>query len=258
VSSKFHVVIPARFESSRLPGKPTLKIAGKPMIIRVVEQALKSGASSVVVATDDSRIKKIVTSAGYMALMTSVAHQSGSDRVAEIADKMGWPEESVVVNVQGDEPLIPPGVISQVAGILSAKYKEPSAGVATLFVPIETQKELFDSNVVKVVVDIAGRALYFSRAPVPWSRSEFGAPGNHVSEPQEWKRHVGIYAYTVRALRNFVALPASRLELIESLEQLRLLENGVQIMMQAACEYVPGGIDTEQDYEKICNDLDGK
>ena len=254
MSNEFHVVIPARYESSRLPGKPILDIAGVPMVIRVVEQALQSGARSVVVATDDSRIETIVSAAGYQVLLTSVAHQSGSDRVSEVAEKLGWAEECVVVNVQGDEPLIPPAVISQVAEKLSEGHP---AGVATLFVPIRSQEELFDPNIVKVVTDIAGRALYFSRAPVPWSRSEFNKQGNNVTTPQEWKRHVGIYAYTVRALRNYVALPASRLELLESLEQLRLLDNGVQIMTERACEYVPDGIDTPEDYKRICVELGG-
>lgn len=258
MKNRFHVVIPARYESTRLPGKPILDIAGIPMIIRVVEQALQSGAQSVVVATDDCRVEKIVSAADYQVVMTSNKHQSGSDRVAEVAEKLGWSEECIVVNVQGDEPLIPPGVISQVARLVSAEHKPESdqvASVATLFVPIQSKAELFDPNAVKVVTDINGRALYFSRAPLPWSQAEFGQASHSVSTPQEWKRHVGIYAYTVRALRNFVALPASRLELIEHLEQLRMLANGVQIKTELACVHVPGGIDTPEDYENICLEL---
>ena len=258
MNNEFHVVIPARYESSRLPGKPLLDVAGVPMIIRVVEQALQSGARSVVVATDDSRIENVVSTAGHEVLMTSKSHQSGSDRIAEVAEKLGWPGKSIVVNVQGDEPLIPPGVISQVAGILSSQdnmKKVSPAGVATLFVPIQSQDELFDPNAVKVVADIYGRALYFSRAPIPWSRSEFGQQRTIVNAPQEWKRHVGIYAYTVEVLRKFVVLPVSYLEGMESLEQLRLLDNDLQIIVERACEHVPGGIDTPEDYERICIEL---
>lgn len=230
------------------------------MIIRVARQALLSGAQSVTVATDDTRIEAVVSDAGYQAKMTSSVHQSGSDRVMEVAEELGWPDESIVVNVQGDEPLIPPGVISQVAAMLCEKQQIPNATaveVATLFVPIKTKEEFTDPNAVKVVTNAVGMALYFSRAPIPW-------PRKNVSELEEdlpgfcpRKRHIGIYAYTVRTLRRFVSLPVSGLESTEGLEQLRLLENAIPIIAESACEDVPSGIDTQDDYEKICSLLDG-
>ncbi len=217
------------------------------MIIRVARQALLSGAQSVVVATDDARIADRVSNEGLQAIMTSSAHQSGSDRVMEVAERLGWSDDCIVVNVQGDEPLIPPGVISQVAEMLyEAHLIQQKAGfeVATLYVPATTNEELSDPNVVKVVTDTFGNAMYFSRAPIPWPRSN--------SETVARKRHIGIYAYTVRALRKFVSLPVSGLESMEGLEQLRLLENGIPIVAEQACEAVPSGIDTREDYDKVC------
>ena len=223
------------------------------MIVRVVEQACLSGAIHVVVGTDDARIYDAVKFAGYETVMTSTTHRSGSDRVMEVVDKLGWSDENIVVNVQGDEPLIKPQVISQVASLLAASPKGDDfikAGVATLYAPIEDKQVLFDPNAVKLVVDIEGKALYFSRAPIPW-------PGQDSDIKKslslaKYKRHIGIYAYRVSALQRFVTLPLSYLENQERLEQLRLLENGMHIVTQEACEQVHAGIDTPADYDRIC------
>ncbi len=218
----FHVVVPARLGSTRLPGKPLLDLGGKSMIVRVAERALLSRAKSVTVATDDQRIVQAVGELPVKAVVTSPDHQSGTDRVHEIAELMDWDEQTVVVNVQGDEPLIPPTVIDQVANLLLTNRK---SAVGTLAEPIFATEDIFDPNVVKVVADSKGRALYFSRAPVPWHRDQFPT-GVEGIDPSMWSRHVGIYAYRVWALNAFVRLQRSLLELTESLEQLRFLENG--------------------------------
>lgn len=245
----FSVVIPARFASTRLPGKPLLDIAGKPMVVRAMERAAASSAREVVVATDDQRVVDVV---GDAAMLTRADHPTGSDRIMEVADRRSWPDDHVVVNVQGDEPLIPPAVIDQVAGLLTAS----APGVATLCEPIDTAKDVFDPNIVKVVV-AAGRALYFSRAPMPWWRDGFGnanpADVQLSDAPTDigWKRHIGIYAYRVGALREFVGWPTSRLERTEMLEQLRLLDHGRTIIVAEAVEAVPGGVDTPEDAERV-------
>ena len=243
----FNVVIPARYESTRLPGKPLLDLVGQTMIQRVVKQAMKSQAASVLVATDDSRIQESVRVAGAEALLTSAAHTSGSDRVMEVAKNLGWNDSAIVVNVQGDEPLIPPSVIDQVAKIL---VSNKDLGVATLCEPIEQAEDVFNPNIVKVVRDNQNIAMYFSRAPVPWSQDW---PRNKTVPKLEgsWFRHVGIYAYRVWALRRFVELSQGSLETRESLEQLRFLENGIQIAVEEASLAVPGGIDTPEDAERI-------
>ncbi len=245
--SGFHVVIPARIGSSRLAGKPLLDLAGVPMIVRVARQAAASGAMSVIVATDDRKIERAVTDAGHRALMTRTSHVSGSDRVEEVAERQRWPDETIVVNVQGDEPLLPPEVIRQVADAMAG---DPALDAATLCEPIEDERSAADPNCVKVVRDIRNRALYFSRAPIP------GAQADREPGPAgPWLRHLGIYGYRVGALRRFVALGPGALERAESLEQLRLLENGMSMLVLDSCRPVPGGVDTPQDLERVRNHL---
>lgn len=242
----FRVVIPARYASTRLPGKPLVDLGGQAMIARVARQALASGANGVAVATDDQRVAAAATAAGAVAILTGVHHASGSDRVMEAARKQGWDAQDIVVNVQGDEPLVPPPVIDQVAKLLAAS----GADVATLCEPIRHAKDVFDPNVVKVVANDAGQALYFSRAPLPWSRAEFAA-GEPASIGGHWRRHIGIYAYRVRTLDEFVSWPPSALEEVEALEQLRFLSHGRSIAVAEAVAPVPGGVDTPADVQRV-------
>lgn len=240
----FRVVIPARYASQRLPGKPLRTIAGRPMIEHVHRRALESGASEVVVATDDARIADACRAFGAEIAMTSAAHPSGTDRLAEVAQARGWAERDVIVNVQGDEPLLPARNVAQVAALLAA---DPGAELATLATPIRSLEEFLDPNVVKVVASAAGRALYFSRAPIPWHRD--AAPGGLATQREYAgaQRHLGLYAYRCAALRRLAALPPSPLEQAERLEQLRALENGMNIALARAVQ-VPGpGVDTEAD-----------
>lgn len=244
----FNVVIPARYASTRLPGKPLVDINGLPMIVRVARQASASGASEVVIATDDERIVETVRGAGFAAELTRPDHPSGSDRVMEVAERRGWEESEVVINVQGDEPLIPPSVIRQVAACLTAV---PGFAAATLCEHLEDPALVFDPNVVKVVCGEDHGALYFSRAPIPYARDAFAAGTSSLPPGGHWRRHIGIYAYRVGALRRFVTTPPGILEQLESLEQLRLLENGMRIRVEVACEAVPGGVDTPADLERV-------
>jgi 3-deoxy-manno-octulosonate cytidylyltransferase (CMP-KDO synthetase) len=244
----FYVVIPARYASTRLPGKPLAEIDGVPMIVRVAQQAAMSGASEVVVATDDARIVDVVTQAGFAAELTREDHPSGSDRVMEVATLRGWQSEDVIINVQGDEPLIPPAVIKQIADSLAA---DASLAAATLCEPVTQRDQVFDPNAVKVVCRNDGRAMYFSRAPVPYARDSFADETAALPNADQWWRHIGIYAYRLWALQKFVALPPGRLEQLESLEQLRLLENGMEIRVDEACEPVPGGVDTPEDLQRV-------
>ena len=246
---RFSVVIPARYASTRLPGKPLLDIAGKAMVVRVAERALASSAENVVVATDDARVLDALAATPAAAVMTRDDHPTGSDRVMEVVEQQGWADDDVVVNVQGDEPLIPPTVIDQVAGLLG----DGSCGVATLCEPIVRGEDVLDPNIVKVVVNRVGRALYFSRAPMPWWRDGFRA--NEVPDivgvGPGWRRHIGIYAYRVAALREFVQWPPSALEETEALEQLRLLDHGRAIAVAEAAAPVPGGVDTQADAARV-------
>lgn len=236
----FSVVIPARFSSSRLPGKPLLDIVGKTMIQRVYERASQSSAQRVVVATDDARVATAVRGFGGEVCMTSTDHESGTDRIQETAGQLGLEPDHLVVNVQGDEPLIPASIIDQVAVNLAAN---PEAGMATLSVPIDDPAQFNDPNCVKVVTDKLGLALYFSRAPIPFPRDR-----ESLELPRSGAfRHVGIYAYRVAFLHRFVAWPMSQLEATEKLEQLRALENGVRIHVAEAAEIPPAGVDTEHD-----------
>jgi len=245
----FSVVIPARFASTRLPGKPLADIGGLPMIVRVARQALSSGAREVVIATDDDRVVAAVRAYGLDAMMTRVDHPSGSDRVMEIAEAKGWANDHIVVNVQGDEPLIPPVVIEQVAKLL---IDNRNVLVATLCEPIRDPVLVFDPNVVKVVRDINARARYFSRAPIPWRREDFASRSDGLTLTENaWWRHIGIYGYRVEGLVRFCGLPTSSLERIESLEQLRLLENGIDIIVGEAIANVPGGVDTPADLDRV-------
>lgn len=257
MNGSFNVVIPARYASTRLPGKPLADLDGQPMVVRVARRAKQSGAAEVVVASDDERVLDAVRAAGCQACLTRSDHESGSDRVMEVADARGWPDDSVVVNVQGDEPLIPPLVIAQVGRLL---LDEPDCGVATLSEPIDDLAAVFDPNVVKVVVGLDGYAVYFSRAPIPYARDAFAPPASGagpVPTPGLWQRHIGIYAYRVGALRRFVSLPPGRLERVEALEQLRLVERGMGIRVAPAREAVPGGVDTPADLERVRTILAG-
>jgi 3-deoxy-manno-octulosonate cytidylyltransferase (CMP-KDO synthetase) len=248
MSNAYTVVIPARYASSRLPGKPLQDIAGKPMIRHVWEQACKSGAQRVVVATDDRRILEACEGFGAEALLTRVEHNSGTDRLAEVAEKLGLAADAIVVNVQGDEPLIPPSVIDQVALNLSA---HPEAAIATLAEPISDSQALFNPNVVKVLSDINGLALTFSRAPLPWARDEFAHDRDALPPAVPYRRHIGIYAYRAGFLSDFVAWGPCWLENTECLEQLRALWHGKRIHVADAVEAPPAGVDTAEDLERV-------
>ncbi len=243
---QFIVVIPARYASTRLPGKPLRDIAGLPMIQRVWQQACKSGAARVVIATDDSRIEAAALAFGAEVCMTRADHVSGTDRLQEVAQQLGLDSSQIVVNVQGDEPLIPPRVIDQVASNLAANEQ---AGVATLCEPIESVEDFCNPNVVKVVTDVQGLARYFSRAPIPWPRDHFQESQKSMPDLDLARRHIGIYAYRVAELTRFVSWAVAPIERSESLEQLRFIWNSVGIHIADAIEPVPGGIDTEQDLE---------
>lgn len=242
----FQVVIPARYASSRLPGKPLADIAGQPMVVRVLERCLQSRAEAVWVATDDARIAEVVTKQGGQVLMTRADHVSGTDRLEEVATQLALPDDAILVNVQGDEPLIPPEVINQVAHNLQ---QQPDCAMATLCEPVTQAEEVFNPNLVKVVMDKQGRALYFSRAPMPWRRGQMPATGELPAGI--WWRHIGIYAYRVGLLHQFVSWPVGHLEAVESLEQLRVMENGNMIHVAEASQPVPGGVDTADDLARI-------
>ncbi len=244
----YKVVIPARYGSTRLAGKPLLDIAGKPMVQRVWEQACKSSAGEVVIATDDERIRSEAVKFGARVCMTSPDHPSGTDRLQQVAVESGWDDQHIVVNVQGDEPLIPPAVIDQVAANLA---NNPQAGIATLREEISSAADLVDPNAVKVVCDLRGMALYFSRATVPWPRDAFAADRSAMPASGNWFRHIGIYAYRCAFLHQYVNWPPAPLETVECLEQLRALYNGVDIHVATASEPVPGGVDTEADLEAV-------
>lgn len=245
---EFRVVIPARYASSRLPGKLLLDIAGKPMIQHVYERAVESGAESVIIAADDERIRKVAEEFGATVCMTSPEHQSGTERLAEAVVAMGYLEEDIIVNVQGDEPLIPPTLISQVAEDLE---KFENARMATLYEPIKTIEELFDPHKVKVVMNKRGYALYFSRAPIPWDRDHFTIPPAQQALNGEYFRHIGLYAYRVGFIQEYTEWESSPLEKIEALEQLRILWNGGRIHLTQARKSVPGDVNTEEDLQKV-------
>ncbi len=244
----FRVVIPVRYGSTRLAGKALLPIGAKPMVQWVYERACRAGAAEVLIATDDARIADAARSFGATVVMTAAQHPSGTDRIAEVARLRQWQAEDLVVNVQGDEPLIPPAVIAQVAALLES---DPRADIATLATPLSCAAQLLDPNCVKVVVDAAGRALYFSRAPVPWNRG--GAPAGLASQSDfsGARRHVGIYAYRVASLLRLARLRPGTLETREQLEQLRALENGLAIAVADACETPGPDVNTPADLERV-------
>ncbi|MCB1924727.1 MAG: 3-deoxy-manno-octulosonate cytidylyltransferase [Gammaproteobacteria bacterium] len=245
----FKVVIPARYASQRLPGKPLLDIAGKPMIQHVYERACESGAGDVVIATDDDRIRATAAGFGGQVCMTSAEHSSGTDRIAEVVTQLGWPDDTLIVNLQGDEPLMPPVLLSQVAVTLE---EHTDAGMATLAVPLDSTQQLFDPNCVKVVTDHAGYALYFSRATIPWKRDMFKRDATAESAWLEGiHRHLGIYAYRAGFLTRYASLPVSPIERMEALEQLRVLWNGGRIAVDIAQHVPPAGVDTAEDLARV-------
>lgn len=244
MTPRFTVLIPARYGATRFPGKPLQAVAGKPMVQHVTERARASGAARVVVATDDARIRDACQSFGVEVCMTSAEHPSGTDRLAEAAGTLGLSDGEIVVNLQGDEPLMPPAAIAQVAANLHAR---PDAAVATLCAPIAAATELFSPNVVKVVMDRSGYASYFSRAPIPWARDAFAAHPHKLPPDVAYHRHLGLYAYRVGFLRDFVGWPPAPTERTEALEQLRALWNGRRIHVDVAREIPPPGVDTPED-----------
>ena len=252
----FRVVIPSRYGARRLPGKPLRLLAGRPMIEHVLRRALESGAASVIVATDDERIREVVRGVGGEAWMTAPTHASGTDRLAEVAARANWPDDEIVVNLQGDEPCMPPAALQRGAALLEQR---PEAGIATCATAIVDAADLFDLAVVKVVVDDTGMARWFSRAPLPWVRDRFEAGAHPVELPSgvPFLRHLGLYAYRVRVLRRLAATPPHPHELAESLEQLRALCLGIGIGVAVLVEPVGHGVDTEDDLRRVDAELSG-
>jgi 3-deoxy-manno-octulosonate cytidylyltransferase (CMP-KDO synthetase) len=242
----FNVVIPARYASTRLPGKPLRALGGEPLVGHVWRRGVESGAQQVVVATDDERVSAAVQALGGMAISTSPDHPSGTDRAAEVAERLGWPDDAIVVNLQGDEPFMEGALLRRVASNLELR---PDVGIATLATPIRDAAELFDPNVVKVVRDESGRALYFSRAPIPWVRGLFGRSGPQRALPPgvPFLRHLGLYAYRAGALRRLQREKPRPYETAESLEQLRALSIGIAIHVDEIEHALPRGVDTEDD-----------
>lgn len=243
----YRIVIPSRMASQRLPGKPLAALAGLSLLQHVYHCAIASSAARVVIATDDKAIFEHARSFGAEVVMTSLAHQSGSDRIAEAVHKLGWAEHSIVVNLQGDEPLMPTACLDQVAALLQS---DPAADMASLYWPINSAAEALDPNVVKVVTAAAGNALFFSRSLLPYPR-DWASVDEALSQGVRWLRHVGLYAYRVSALERFSGLSPTPLEQTEKLEQLRMLESGGRIAMAAACAYIPPGVDTPEDLERV-------
>lgn len=241
----FTVIIPARFASSRLPGKPLADINGKPMVVHVMERALESGAQRVIVATDHPDVEAAVQQAGGEVCLTRADHNSGTERLAEVIERYGFTDDDIIVNVQGDEPLIPSVIIRQVAENLAAS----KAGMATLAVPIETSEEAFNPNAVKVVTDAEGYALYFSRATIPWDRERFAQSKEIIGD--HFLRHIGIYAYRAGFVRRYVSWAPSQLEQIELLEQLRVLWYGEKIHVAVAKAIPSVGVDTPEDLARV-------
>jgi 3-deoxy-manno-octulosonate cytidylyltransferase (CMP-KDO synthetase) len=242
------IVIPARYASTRLPGKPLADIAGQPMIVRVATAARRARSDGVWVAADDERIIAAVRQHGFEAVMTRENHASGTDRIAEVADRLQWDDGDIVVNVQGDEPLLEPSLIEAVADALQG---DPDAAIATAAHRLTTAEEFFNTNVVKVVCDSRGHALYFSRAPIPWDRDRFADRRDALPADLPARRHIGVYAYRVSFLRRFGQLAASPLERCESLEQLRALWHGYSIQVVSVDHAPAPGVDTPEDLERV-------
>jgi 3-deoxy-manno-octulosonate cytidylyltransferase (CMP-KDO synthetase) len=245
----FVVVIPARYASSRFPGKPLVEINGKPMVAHVVDRARESGATEVIVATDDERIAKAASAHDCTVSMTRNDHATGTDRIAEVADQRGWTDDTIVVNAQGDEPLLPPSMIRTVA---QALQQHDGASISTACHPIRDIAEFLDPNAVKVVFDAGGYALYFSRAPIPWPRDAFAAD-EKTSLPTDLPafRHIGIYAYRCEFLRKYATLAPATVERFESLEQLRAMSHGYRIAVTVSDKAPPPGIDTPDDLKRL-------
>lgn len=241
----FTVIIPARFASSRLPGKPLADINGKPMVVHVMERAQESGAERVIVATDHPDVEQVIRQAGGEVCLTSPDHSSGTERLAEVIERYRLPDDEIIVNIQGDEPMIPPVIVRQVAENLAGSR----AGMATLAVPIVGSEDVFNPNAVKVVRDAEGYALYFSRAPIPWDRERFARSKEHVGD--HFLRHIGIYAYRAGFVRRYVSWAPSELEKIELLEQLRVLWYGEKIHVDVAKAIPSVGVDTPEDLERV-------
>jgi 3-deoxy-manno-octulosonate cytidylyltransferase (CMP-KDO synthetase) len=244
----FCVIIPARYASTRLPGKPLADIAGKPMIVRVAERAQRAGAERVVVATDDERIRVAVEAHGIAACLTAADHPTGTDRLAEAARLLGLADDAIVVNVQGDEPLLAPPLIRAVAELLAA---HPDAAIATACHPIADPAEAFNPNVVKVVLDAKRYALYFSRATIPWARDEFAGRRDVIPAGLPLYRHYGLYAYRARFLRLYPTLLPAPIERFEALEQLRALWHGHRIVVEITEGTPAPGVDTEDDLTRV-------
>lgn len=251
---KFKIVIPARYASTRLPGKPLLEIAGKSMIQHVYERATESGAEEIVIATDDQRIADRATGFGAEVFMTAAAHSSGTERIAEVVAKLGWSEQTIVVNLQGDEPTMPAALLTQVARDMDT---HPDAQVTTLAAPITAREMLFDPHVVKVVTDGAGYAQYFSRAPIPWHRDEFLHQDRPLPLGVGFLRHVGLYAYRAGFLEKYIDWPPTPLEQAESLEQLRVLWHGDRIHVSEAHQEPGHGVDTLDDLHRVEKEFGG-
>ena len=246
-----HIVIPARFASSRLPGKPLLEIHGRPMVLRVVDQAKKvAGFDDLCVATDDERIAEVCRAEGVDVVMTHADHPSGTDRLSEVARIKGWASEDIVVNVQGDEPLLPAQLVQQVAQLLQS---QPESSMSTLCEPIHSLEEFKRDSIVKVVMSKYNQALYFSRATIPYDRD--GAQQEVQSLHPQAYRHLGLYAYRVNLLQEYVSWDMGVLEQLESLEQLRVLENGHRIAIAVAEANLPPGVDTQADLDRL-NEMD--
>lgn len=245
--SDYKIVIPARYSSSRLPGKPLLELAGKPMIQHVYERALSTGVRDIVVATDDVRIETVARNFGADVVMTAPDHENGTERIAEVAKLRGWQSDDVIVNLQGDEPLIPKALVeATAAGLLN----NPEAGMSSLCTPLTQAREVFDPNIVKVVLDRQHFALYFSRAPIPWDRDQY-ADGAAITNKMPVFRHIGMYGYRVSFLQHYQSMEACALEQTESLEQLRALWYGTRIHM-TVIDQAPGhGVDTQADAERV-------
>lgn len=241
----FVVIIPARYASTRLPGKPLVDIHGKPMVVHVMERALESGAERVIVATDHQDVARAVEQAGGEVCMTRPDHQSGTERLAEVIEHYGFADDTVIVNIQGDEPMIPPVIVRQVADNLAVS----PAGIATLAVPIDSAEEAFNPNAVKVVRDASGYALYFSRATIPWDRERFAQSRDTIGD--HFLRHIGIYAYRAGFIRRYVSWQPSPLEQIELLEQLRVLWYGERIHVDVAKAVPSVGVDTMEDLLRV-------
>ncbi|KGT94188.1 3-deoxy-manno-octulosonate cytidylyltransferase [Erwinia typographi] len=241
----FIAIIPARYASTRLPGKPLVDIQGKPMVVHVMERALESGADRVIVATDNEEVARAVEAAGGEFCMTRPDHHSGTERLAEVIDRYQFPDDTIIVNVQGDEPMIPPVIVRQVA----ENVAQSEAGMATLAVPVETAEEAFNPNAVKVVMDAKGYALYFSRATIPWDRERFAQSRETIGET--FLRHIGIYGYRAGFIRRYVSWEPSPLEQIELLEQLRVLWYGEKIHVAVAKAIPSVGVDTPEDLARV-------